>query len=235
MSQTESQTQPQQSWAAWILDAYANSVAPSHDDLLDDSLYEFTAESAEMANTSTSTSTSSAYGPYVRTGRGGAGNFTWQSQQSIDPEIQAPRSLKEKRNITLAIEHIDTAAAVNRSQQTGRSFTFPRVGRGGAGNIIYTQSNEIQQSPTATTFAKSPSATSSPIMYTGRGGAGNFIAAKSTSELARQTKEREEQAEAEKRREKAEQQVSSLLQAPGHAYTGSRQRSLMPEEFESWT
>lgn len=196
MSQTESQTQPQQSWAAWILDAYANSVAPSHDDLLDDSLYEFTAESAEMANTSTSTSTSSAYGPYVRTGRGGAGNFTWQSQQSIDPEIQAPRSLKEKRNITLAIEHIDTAAAVNRSQQTGRSFTFPRVGRGGAGN---------------------------------------FIAAKSTSELARQTKEREEQAEAEKRREKAEQQVSSLLQAPGHAYTGSRQRSLMPEEFESWT
>lgn len=233
MLQTESQTQPQQSWAAWILDAYANSIVTSHDDLSDDSLYEtITAEPARMGNT-TSDISSSPYGPYVRTGRGGAGNFTWESQQAGDLEAQAPRSLKEKRNISLDIEHINTSTAV-RNSQARRTVTYPRVGRGGAGNIYY-QSNEIQKSPTTTTFARSPqSIVSSPVTYTGRGGAGNYGAAKATNDTARHAKEKQEQVEAEKRREEAEQQVQTLLKAPTQAYTVSRRRSLLPEDLETW-
>lgn len=234
MSQTEAQAQPQQSWAAWILDAYANSVITSHEDFSDDSSYESpTAESVDMSNKASDTS-SSPYGPYVRTGRGGAGNFTWQSEQARDPETQAPISLKERRNITLDLEHIDTSLAVKKSQAR-RTVTYPRVGRGGAGNIYY-QSNEIQQSPTTASFAKSPvSVTSSPVMYTGRGGAGNYVVAKNASDLARQAKEKQEQVDAAKRREDAEQQVQSLLKAPTQAYTGSRRRSFLPEDFETWT
>lgn len=234
MSQTESQTQPQQSWAAWFLDSYANSVIISHEDVSDDSFYETTTvEPVKMGNTTSDTS-SSPYGPYVRTGRGGAGNFTWQSEQARDPEAQAPISLKERRNITLDLEHLDTSLAVKKSQAR-RTATYPRVGRGGAGNIYY-QSNEIQQSPTAVAFAKSPvTMTSSPITYTGRGGAGNYGAAKNTSELARQAKEKQEQADAAKRREAAEQQVENLLKAPTQAYTASRRRSFLPEDFETWT
>lgn len=232
MSQTE--TQPQQSWAAWLLDAYANAVITSHEDLSDDSFYDSTySEPAEMGNT-TSDISSSPYGPYVRTGRGGAGNYTWESEQARDLEARAPMSLKERRNITLDLEHIDTSLAVKKSQAR-RTATFPRMGRGGAGNIYY-QSNEIQQSPVTTTFAKSPvSVTSSPVTYAGRGGAGNYGAAKATSDLARQTKEQQEQADVAKRREEAEQQVQTLLKAPTQAYTGSRRRSFLPEDFETWT
>lgn len=221
----------QQSWAAWILDAYANAIITSHEDLTDDSFYD---SMSSTPSDTDNTSSPSPYGPYVRTGRGGAGNFTWQSQHNRDPE-GLTLSFKEKRTISLELEHIDTLAAMKKSQAR-RTVTCPRIGRGGAGNVVFSQSNEIQRSPTATSFAKSPlSITSSPIMYSGRGGAGNFNATKSASDSARLAKEQQERADAAKRREQAEQQVQALLQAPTQAYIASRRRSLLPEDIETWT
>lgn len=231
----ESETQPQQTWAEWFLDAYANTnVASHHDDPGDDSAYDSMSPTMSEAET---TETSSPYGPYVRTGRGGAGNFQWQSRQKTDLEAQKPIGLKEKRKAALNIEHIDTSAAV-RNAQARKGSQYVRMGRGGAGNMGYIQSNEPQPSPTALTFTKSPVSTTSPVFASGRGGAGNFAVARSVSAQATLEKEKQERAEAEKRRELAEQQVQSMLQAPSQAYVGTRRRSGLPDditEAQTWS
>lgn len=218
-SETQPQPQAQQSWTAWFLDAYANSHVTAHED--DDSAYDSMSPTAEDYQES-----------FVRTGRGGAGNFTWQSQQPRDLEAQKPTSLKEKRKAAVNIEHIDTSRAVDRAPR--RTVTYG--GRGGAGNFHYRQSNEIQMSPTASTFVKSPISATSPV-YTGRGGAGNFALARSMSESAKFAKEQKEQIEAENRREKAEQAVQSTLQPPSQAYFGSKRRSALPDDSadQAWT
>ncbi len=232
----ESHTQPQQSWAAWLLDAYANAVVTEPCEIEDDdSAYESMSPATSEVG---KTESASPYGPYVKTGRGGAGNYQWQMQQRSDLEAQKPMSLKEKRKVAVAMESIDTAAAM-RGAQARKTSQYTRVGRGGAGNFgAYVQSNEPQASPTAASFrANTPTSSNSPVMHSGRGGAGNFIAARSASDSVKLAKERQEQAEAEKRREQAEHQVGSLLQAPSQAYTGNRRRSALPDEFElqNWT
>lgn len=235
---TDSESQSQQSWAAWFLDAYANSVVASHEDfhedVNDDSAYDSMSPTPSEVGSSDS---SSPYGPYIRTGRGGAGNFQWQStKSSFDMEAQKPACLKEKRRVTVQIEHLDTSAAV-RNAQTRKTSQYARIGRGGAGNIPFIQSNEPQASPVTPSFTMSPTSTSSPIIRAGRGGAGNFNVAKSKSDAARIEKEKLDEAEAEKRREQAEQKVQNMLQAPTQAYSGQRRRSMLPEDLENpnWT
>lgn len=221
--------EPQQSWAAWFLDAYANTNIVSHDDSADDSAYETASPTSmsELSNTE-----SSPYGLYVKTGRGGAGNFTWQSQQPADLESQKSGSLRDKRKAAMKIEHIDTSAAV-RNAQTRQVSQYARVGRGGAGNMPIIQSNEPQASPMVSTFSRSPISASSPVIVSGRGGAGNFGAARSVSAQAAIEKEQRERVEAEKYREQAELKVSGMLQAPSQAYVGTRRRQGLPFEMET--
>ncbi|KAK5091513.1 hypothetical protein LTS08_005273 [Lithohypha guttulata] len=224
----EPELQTQQSWAAWFLDAYASSgVTSLEDDLTDDSAY----ESMSPTMSEASAPETSPYGPYVRTGRGGAGNFTWQSQQPADLEAQKPSSLREKRKAAIKIDHIDTSIAV-RDAQARKTSQYVRVGRGGAGNMPYVQSNEPQASPTFATL-KSPTSANSPVVFAGRGGAGNFGAVRSASAQTSLEKERREQAEMEKTRERAELEVQHTLQLPSQAYTRSRRRSAMPDDVES--
>ncbi|KAK5947089.1 hypothetical protein PMZ80_001235 [Knufia obscura] len=232
----ESETQPQQSWAAWLLDAYANAVVTEPCETEDDdSAYESMSPAVSEIG---KTESASPYGPYVKTGRGGAGNYQWQARQNRDVEAQKPMSLKEKRKVAVAMESIDTAAAMQNAQSRKVS-QYARAGRGGAGNFTaYVQSNEPQPSPTAASFrVVTPTSSNSPVIHSGRGGAGNFIAARSASDSVKLAKERQEQAEAEKRREKAEQHVGSVLQAPSQAYIGNKRRSALPDEFANtdWT
>lgn len=223
-----SESEPQQSWAAWLLDAYANTNIASHDDSADDSAY----ETASPTSTSEVSTESSPYGPYVKTGRGGAGNFTWQTQRQADLESQKSTSLRVKRKAALNIEHIDTSVAVSNAQAR-KTSQYARVGRGGAGNMPIIQSNEPQASPTTLTFSKSPISASSPVFTSGRGGAGNLGAARSASAQAGFEKEQQELARAEKQRAQAELKVSSMLQPPSQAYVGTRRRSGLPFEIEN--
>lgn len=219
-TESQSEAQPQQSWAAWFLDAYANSHVISHEDN-DDSAYESTSPTISDSGKADA----SYHESYVRTGRGGAGNFAWQTPSAVDTEAQKPKTLKEKRNVAINLEHIDTARAVSSAPR--RTVTYG--GRGGAGNFRFVQSNQIQASPTSTAFSKSPISTTTPV-YTGRGGAGNFAIARSVSEGAKFAKEQQEQIEAEKRREQAEHAVQSTLQPPSQVYFGSRRRSMLPDD-----
>lgn len=235
--------QSQQSWAAWILDAYANSIIPATSEESqyedgEDSAYESMSPSSATTGDPTLTTTNdaaSAYGPYVRTGRGGSGNYTWDTAPSVsgDVEAQRPRagSLREKRRAAANVEHIDTSAAV-RNSKLRQSSQYVRVGRGGAGNIPFVQSNEIQRSPASATYPKSPLSGSSSTSHTGRGGAGNFAASRSASESAKTLKEKEEQEKADQRREDAERQVGEILRPPTQAWLGGRRRSWLPTEEE---
>ncbi|KAK5087729.1 hypothetical protein LTR70_006830 [Exophiala xenobiotica] len=211
----ESQAQPQQSWAAWLLDAYANNVVTEPCETRDDdSAYESMSPAVSDVG---KTESASPYGPY-----------------SPDVEAQKPISLKEKRKVAVAMESIDTAAAMRNAQSRNPS-QYVRAGRGGAGNFsTYVQSNDPQASPTAASFSvKTPTSSGSAVMYSGRGGAGNLISARSASDSVRLAKERDEQVEAEKRREQAELHVVSVLHPPSQAHIGHRRRSTLPEDFES--
>ena len=168
-------------------------------------------------------SEASPYGPYIRTGRGGAGNYQWQTSQDV--EAQEP-PLIQKRDAAGQIESIDTAAAIRDRDQSMReqsSETYTRVGRGGAGNYAYRQSNEPQRSPVLVSASKIV-----PV-YTGRGGAGNYGAAKVANEQTKGEKEEKERIEAQQRREEAERYVVNFLQPPSQAYTGAVKRSGLPE------
>lgn len=225
-----SDSDSQQSWTAWVLSAYASSVAPTYteDAISDDSNYE---SMSPTYSESSSEDTSSPYGPYARTGRGGAGNFQWQPERAADIEAQRPVSLKEKRAAARQIEHIDTGLAIQNAKARATS-QYVRVGRGGAGNMPYVQSNEIQQSPRATSMPlKSPLTATSPVMYTGRGGAGNHSASKAAAAQVKALKEKEQQLEADKRWEQAEQDVSNTLQAPTQAWLGGRRKSTAADDY----
>lgn len=218
----------QQSWAGWLLDAYANSVSagptePAPDD------DEANLRSSAGPNFQTDESSSSPYGPYLKTGRGGAGNFTWQTQASPPPpsgdlEAQKPSTLSERRKAAAKVEHIDTDAAVRSRLAQRPASQYVRVGRG------FVPSNEVQQSPRSASQGVqpfgSPVVTTSPsVAHPGRGGAGNHAAAIELNERKENEKHMREQMEAQARREKIEQQVQNTLQPPPDAWLGGRRRS----------
>lgn len=231
--------QQQQSWAAWLLDAYASSVAPSPTeeveyDSSEESGYDSASPTISHASMASSNSSSLPHGPYFRTGRGGAGNFQWEAPQSAaDVEAQNGKTLRERRKTALTIEHLDTSAAVQSSRAQKRSSQYIKTGRGGAGNIPYVQSNSPQQSPRSASFIlRSPVSSASPLTHVGRGGAGNFAAAVTANEQILSAKAKEERLKAQKTREAAEHQVENLLQPPTQAWLGGRRKSAIPDEFE---
>ncbi|KAK6383089.1 uncharacterized protein PV06_05348 [Exophiala oligosperma] len=238
----------QQSWAAWLLDSYASSVSPVTSDSpyrhheASDSISEspHTTSSGDSSSLSpmSSISNSSAYGPYVRTGRGGAGNFTWETNikspkiSEIDLEAQNNKhsSLADRRKAAAKLENINTKRAVHKHTRQS-SGGFLSVGRGGAGN--YASSNEIappKRSPSlpvsmSASGSRNPSPTSQFFMPPGRGGAGNYANAADVTARNETEKEQQERLAAEQRREQIVEEVDGLLQPPPGAWLGGRRKS----------
>ncbi|KIW13053.1 hypothetical protein PV08_08240 [Exophiala spinifera] len=228
----------QQSWAAWLLDSYASSVSP----VASDSPYrhheasDSISEPPQTTSSMPSISNSSAYGPYVRTGRGGAGNFTWETNlksrtvSEIDLEAQNTKhsSLADRRKAAAKLENINTERDVNRQYSGG----FLSVGRGGAGN--YASTREIAPPKRSPSFpvsiisagaSRNTSPTSQSFVHPGRGGAGNYANAADMTTRNETEKEQEERLAAEQRREQIAEQVDGLLQPPPGAWLGGRRKS----------
>lgn len=236
----------QQSWAAWLLDSYASSVSPvttdspyrHHDESHPTSDQSYTVSPTQSSSLSSvsSISNSSAYGPYVRTGRGGAGNFNWQTDlkpakpsSNLDLEAQQPSqqpSLAERRKAAARLENIDTAEVVHRRQNSAQ---FLSVGRGGAGN--YASNSELIQakrSPSLPVSLHSTKPTSPPTSYgphPGRGGAGNYAAAAEATGQTHEEQQQQERLAAEQRREQIVVEVDGILQPPPGAWLGGRRKS----------
>lgn len=216
-----------QSWTSWLLDSYASSVHTTSvspgvesSDPLEDT-------PAAPPLGSRSPSASSAFGPFVKTGRGGAGNFTWQAEERSDTEAQRQSSLTDRQRAAAQIEHLDTVDALNVSKiRKKKSSQYLRVGIGGAGNLSLVQSNEIQspRSPSFSRSTSSPISATFPKLHHGRGGAGNYAAAVEGEKKIESEKEYEERIAAERTREKVEQDVENLLQPPQGALLSEGRR-----------
>lgn len=229
-----SQPARSQSWTAWLLDSYASSVQQDINEVPQDTAQQSTTDGSPISNPSqsstsgsmASSSSSSPYGPYLRTGRGGAGNFHWDPQtdsQNPDLESQQQSSLSERRKAAGKLERLETGEAM---QNRRLSAQYLHVGRGGAAN--YAQSNEVQtvQSP------RSPFSPSSRSISlgSGRGGAGNLNSTMETKAREEQDELEKERSDAERRREQVEEQVDVMLQPPpGAVLSGSKRSSVLLE------
>jgi hypothetical protein len=219
-----------ESWTSWILDSYASSVHPTSEPPEGESSNPIVKSRAVPHIGSRSPSASSSvFGPFVKTGRGGAGNFTWQAEQAT-PGIEAQRqsSLTDRQRAAAQIEHLDTVDALSVSKvRKKKSSQYLRVGIGGAGNVSLVQSNEIQspRSPSFSRAASSPlSATFPKLMSHGRGGAGNYAAMVESERKIESEKEYEQRIAAERTREKIEQDVESQLKPPQGALLSEGRR-----------
>lgn len=194
----------QQSWTAWFLDSYASSISSDY---------------KEDGENPSAESTSPGNTPYVRTGRGGAGNFTWQADgDANDVEAQKPKSLSERRKAAAYLEHIDVGTAM-KGRKT--SAQYMHMGRGGAGNL---SPFNLLQTPRTSASSKSPM--SSTTIQSGRGGSGNFAAAAEANNRLESKREEEERIAAERRRELIELEVENVIQPPPGAVLPPRRRSL---------
>lgn len=224
-----------QSWAAWLLDSYASSVSHLPSDGQHTPQPSVDTTSFPFRNTEAPPSNSSSlnpHTPFVRTGRGGAGNFHWDepgpSNQEHDTEAQKPSTLGERRKASAKLERLQIGDVMAKRVS---SAPFMHTGRGGAGN--YTQSNEIQsaKSPRSASAMYASSASSTPTTAFGRGGAGNLSAREDAKLKAQRESEEREREEAERRRGLIEQQVEGFLRPPPGAVlaTASRRSSMMLE------
>jgi len=227
------------------LDSYASSVHTAPETLNangDESLAE---QTVAASPTSTSTprsharsnsnsnslsasppaSSSLPYGPYFKSGRGGAGNFTWQSEILPDSDVevqnvqQRQSSLSERQKAAALAEHLEINEAVQAKSLRRKKPEYLNVGIGGAGNMAITQSNEVQ-SPRSPSFSRSSFGSGGPGSSQlsagghGRGGAGNFAAVAEVEKAALNGKDEEERMKAEKTRQKIEAEVDGLLKMP---------------------
>ena len=222
---------PQQTWAEWFLDSYAASspvtAEPIHyteDDSdesnthSDDSPMSATSQSSAARSYSAHATTSlSPYGPFTRVGRGGAGNFQWQTPVATSQDLETAQhvSLSERRSAAAKLQRINTEQIKARNI----SSQYVHVGRGGAGN--FAQGSEIHLSKSPTT--PSSRTVSTPIV--GRGGAGNVGKREEQRKQLRREQEDMERIVVEKRREKVEQHVDSLLMPPPGAFLGGNRRA----------
>lgn len=252
MSQSPIQTNPSsQSWSSYILSAYSSSVSPTYDP----DQYEPTAtpispssstspnpntmSSSSSSSTPTTTNHPSPWGPYTKSGRGGAGNFTWQSSHQptptthTDPEANPPppqqSSLLSQRQKAAAESEARELADALASKQAAE---YAHVGRGGAGN--WTPSVELAPPASAPEVAAPPpppptlismSATAgagdpyraAKSGYYGRGGAGNFNTG--SEEARRVAEEKERKRREEELRRRVEESVQLEMRRPEGAVT----------------
>jgi hypothetical protein len=228
----QAMTNPQQqTWAEWLLDSYAasspvtaESIHYAEDDSdesrahSDDSPMSATSQSAAARSYSAhATSSLSPYGPYNRVGRGGAGNFHWQTtatNTTQDLETAQHVSLSERRTAAAKLQRINTEQIKARNI----SSQYVHVGRGGAGNLAQGTEIHLSKSP----ISPNPRSVSTPTI--GRGGAGNVGKMEEQKRQLRREQEDLEKIVVEKRREKVEQEVDSLLMPPPGAFLGGNRR-----------
>jgi hypothetical protein len=206
-----------ESWADWILSSYfeaINSPLAEH---------QSTEPESDTSNASPDTS-ASPWGPYAKTGRGGAGNFSWQSDLPHDVEAQRQPSIHGIQRAAAASEATEYADKVLSKKRPANIVT----GRGGVGNVVPpTYAPGTPRSPTWHLPPSSPACTtprSASAVY-GRGGAGNFAASSLALSQAKDEKIDEERRMAEDLRERAEQDVENMLKPPADAFlAGARRR-----------
>ncbi|KIW31677.1 uncharacterized protein PV07_03286 [Cladophialophora immunda] len=246
-STTQSWAAATQSWASWLLDSYASSVSPMATDTSfrhheeSNSTSEYSSHDDGQSSES-SVSMSSAYGPYVKTGRGGAGNFNWQTDVQLAPRSTSPvdleanrspqphSSLAERRNVAARLESINTRDTRPLRQNSAQYLS---AGRGGAGNYVLADMKSLQRSPSLPASFASPvpgkppspqGQNSYPVGNAGRGGAGNYAAAADAKGRGESEKEQEERLAAEQRRGQIAEEVDGLLQPPPGAWLGGGRR-----------
>jgi hypothetical protein len=226
----------QQTWAEWLLDSYAVSspfaTEPLH--YADEELEEQQRNSDDSPMSSTSqttaargysahaTSSLSPYGPFTKTGRGGAGNFYWQEaapRSTQDLETTQHVSLAERRSAAAKLQRINTSQIKPRNI----SSQYVHVGRGGAGNFAQGSEIHLAKSP----VSPNPIVASTPTF--GRGGAGNASRVEEHKQQLRREQEEQERIVTEKRREKVEHEVDSLLMPPPGAFLGGARRTSFVE------
>ncbi|OAP60990.1 hypothetical protein AYL99_05994 [Fonsecaea erecta] len=246
-STTQSWAAATQSWASWLLDSYASSVSPmatdtsfrNHEESHSTSEYSSHDDGQSSAG---SVSVSSAYGPYLKTGRGGAGNFNWQSEVQLAPRSTSPvdleanrpahphSSLAERRKAAARLETLNTHDMRPLRQHSAQYLS---AGRGGAGNYVLADMKSLQRSPSLPASFSSPVAGKPPSpqdhrLYpagnAGRGGAGNYAAAADAKGRVESEKEQEQRLAAEQRRGQIAEEVDGLLQPPPGAWLGGGRR-----------
>ncbi|KAI8634736.1 hypothetical protein F5Y19DRAFT_122934 [Xylariaceae sp. FL1651] len=162
---------------------------------------------------------------YLRTGRGGAGNFYSQKdvvdaatrERIEDVEAQKPPTAQ-----TIPDDNgTDRSSSATTAAAGGTGGNYLRSGRGGLGNFV--PSSALPTTISSSTSSPSTTATSSEPAprpkYSGRGGAGNW-AADSTGESAEVMKAKAEQ---EQRRKEAldagiAQEIRANLPQPPRIY-----------------
>jgi hypothetical protein len=206
-----------ESWADWILSSYSETInSPLAE-------HQSTEPESDSSDASPNT-TSSPWGPYKKVGRGGVGNFAWQSDPPRDVEAQrqpSPHSVRRAATASEATEHADKVLSKKRPANIV-------TGRGGVGNLVPpTYAPGTPRSPTWPLPPNSPlcaTPRSASAVY-GRGGAGNFAASSLALIQTKDEKIDEERRMAEDLRERAEHDVENMLKPPEDAFlAGARRR-----------
>ena len=229
-----------ESWTTWLLSSYASAVSAS------DPSTSMSETLPPPTNISRSTSSSSPWGPYVRTGRGGAGNFTWASDfpppTEADLEARAsPLTSLSHRQKALAESEAQDSSSVLRSRPRAE---YLHLGRGGAGNWASTPTssssdhlNRSSLSPlssTSSAYAQSPLSPSFPShshshyrSFSGgsgvvsggrsRGGAGNLSASQEAAARLQQERDEAQRRVGEDLKSRAKRDVEWLIRAPQEA------------------
>ncbi|ERF68920.1 hypothetical protein EPUS_08080 [Endocarpon pusillum Z07020] len=104
MPQTSIQTRStaNQSWSDYLVSTYSSSISPTHDpDRYAPSATPITSPTSPKSmsmDASSPSSKISPWGPYTKSGRGGAGNFTWQASSSSSSSQSPPSSATSANN-----------------------------------------------------------------------------------------------------------------------------------------
>ncbi|KAI0439604.1 hypothetical protein F4803DRAFT_32618 [Xylaria telfairii] len=128
---------------------------------------------------------------YMRTGRGGAGNF--YSQKDVDDAATKDSAEDIEAQKTPTLDDNSTAPS---TPSTSAAGAYARSGRGGAGNFVSATPSTLPgiSSSSSTSFA--PSSTGAPrsppgaSTYSGRGGAGNWAAESEGATRAKEEQDR---------------------------------------------
>ncbi|CCX09658.1 hypothetical protein FPQ18DRAFT_275184 [Pyronema domesticum] len=145
--------------------------------------------------------------PYIRTGRGGAGNHI-PAEEARSEDLEAAKE-----------GGVANAMAADQMMEATPG-EYKHTGRGGAGN--YYEPSNLQQTGTIEPVIEDhePSTEQPAIrQWTGRGGAGNFAASHGPTPEEIEAKEREQ---AKKLQEEVRKSVESSLPKPMGAHLGGR-------------
>ncbi|KAI0542263.1 hypothetical protein GGR58DRAFT_453299 [Xylaria digitata] len=158
---------------------------------------------------------------YLRTGRGGAGNFYSQK----DVEDAATKDKTEDVEAQKPIASLDANGTAPSAPSPTSAGVYARSGRGGAGNFVSSSNlpstSPPSSSPHTSTSPSAPKSASSAqpsgsSKYSGRGGAGNW--ADGESEGARRAKDEQDRRRKEALDAGIAQEIRASLAQPPRTY-----------------